>query len=79
MNSSAQYVTTQDANWHDGAMPLRKEYRSSGPANEWSSSPPSYDDEAPVINVNYANRQSNGDSSPKADEEEDNSSYQNVY
>ncbi|NEQ99717.1 MAG: hypothetical protein F6K30_23950 [Cyanothece sp. SIO2G6] len=63
----------------DGATPLRQEYRSPRPADEWSSSPPSYDDEAPVINVNYANHQPNGDNSPKADEEEDNSSYQNVY
>ncbi|MGK7888793.1 MAG: Ycf66 family protein [Leptolyngbyaceae cyanobacterium] len=53
--------------------------RPSRSTDEWSQSPPSYDDEAPVINVNYTNYQPNSDSTPKADEEEDNSSYQNVY
>ncbi|MEB3230628.1 MAG: Ycf66 family protein [Leptolyngbyaceae bacterium] len=73
-----------DVSWDDTPTSGRMDERSRSAmgdrppsSDDWSPSPKNYDDEAPVINVNYANYGSNEESPPKA--EEDNSSYQNLY
>ena len=55
--------------------------RYSSPPAAPSSSPakPSYDDEPPVINVNYANYRPTDSGTDADDGEEDNSGYQNFY
>ncbi|NET09374.1 MAG: hypothetical protein F6K16_32655 [Symploca sp. SIO2B6] len=58
--------------------PSRRDSRDRTP-DQPSSPSPSYSDEAPVVNANYANYRPSGTDGTTDDNEEDNSGYQNFY